>query len=88
MTPKIDVNIKNIIKRDKKIMLTTTRVDYPFIPKKGSGEIIYDISDNMFIDFSSFISVYNLGINNKEVENAIKTQAIPQEGYSFPNGHL
>lgn len=70
-----DKKIKNIIERDKKVMLSTTRSSYNFVPDHGSGEIIFDISGNKFIDFSSFISVYNLGVNgNKEIRDAIKTQ--------------
>ena len=75
MKAEIDDKIKKLIERDKKIMLTTTRSSYPFVPDKGSGDIITDISGNNFIDFSSFISVYNLGINgNKQIRDAIKTQ--------------
>ncbi len=75
MKANIDKKIKNILERDKKVMLTTTRSSYPFVPNKTSGEIITDISGNNFIDFSSFISVYNLGINgNKQIRDAIKAQ--------------
>ncbi|MEM0074362.1 MAG: aminotransferase class III-fold pyridoxal phosphate-dependent enzyme, partial [Candidatus Micrarchaeaceae archaeon] len=33
----------------------------PFVPEKTDGEIVYDIEGNRFIDFTSFISVYNFG---------------------------
>jgi len=75
--PKINLNkrITNIIARDKKVLLTTTRVPYPFVVDHGSGDYAYDIVGNRFIDFSSFIAVYNLGINaNQEIRNAIKAQ--------------
>ena len=56
-------------------MLTTTRVPYPFVPASGAGDIVTDISGNKFIDFSSFISVYNLGVNtNASVHTAVKKQ--------------
>ncbi|MGC8479841.1 MAG: aminotransferase class III-fold pyridoxal phosphate-dependent enzyme, partial [Candidatus Micrarchaeia archaeon] len=72
---KIDGKIKKLIERDKKVMLTTTRSSYPFVPDKGSGDLVIDISGNKFIDFSSFISVYNLGVNgNYEIREAIKKQ--------------
>jgi len=55
--------------------MTTTRSEIPFVPSKGDGDFVYDISGNKFIDFSSFISVYNFGINgNNEVRAAIKKQ--------------
>ncbi|MGC8538408.1 MAG: acetyl ornithine aminotransferase family protein [Candidatus Micrarchaeia archaeon] len=72
---KIDRKITDIIKRDRKVIMTTTRESYPFVPDHGDGDFIYDISGNKFIDFSSFISVYNFGVNaNKEVREAIKKQ--------------
>ncbi|MGD0729527.1 MAG: aminotransferase class III-fold pyridoxal phosphate-dependent enzyme [Candidatus Micrarchaeaceae archaeon] len=70
-------NIKSekIIKRDKKIFLTTTRAEYNFVADHGEGDFIYDADNNKKIDFSSFISVYNLGVNaNAEIRTAIKKQ--------------
>jgi 4-aminobutyrate aminotransferase len=76
MKIKIDSKTKRIIARDQKVMLTTTREHYPFVADHGDGDYIYDVSGNKFIDFSSFISVYNLGVNaNKEIREAIKKQA-------------
>ena len=49
--------IKSIIARDKKVMLTSTKEAYSFVPSHGEGEFIYDIEGNKFIDFSSFISL-------------------------------
>ncbi|MDE1860291.1 MAG: aminotransferase class III-fold pyridoxal phosphate-dependent enzyme [Candidatus Micrarchaeota archaeon] len=68
--------ISDIIARDKKVIMTTTRSEIPFVPAKGDGDFIYDVSGNKFIDFSSFIAVYNLGVNSsKAVHNAITSQA-------------
>ncbi len=67
--------INDIIKRDKKIFLTTTRMNYPFIPESGENDIVRDVSGNKFIDLSSFISVYNFGINNNEIKRAIEKQS-------------
>jgi 4-aminobutyrate aminotransferase len=67
--------IRSIMARDKKIMLTSTKEAYSFVPSHGEGEFIYDIDGNKFIDFSSFISVYNFGVGgNKEIRKAIKDQ--------------
>ncbi|MEM0200993.1 MAG: aminotransferase class III-fold pyridoxal phosphate-dependent enzyme [Candidatus Micrarchaeaceae archaeon] len=75
MKTNIGKEIKDVIKKDKKVMITTTRSEYPFIPKTGKGDFVEDISGNKFIDFSTFISVYNMGINaNYEIREAIKKQ--------------
>lgn len=75
MRPKIDSRIRNLIKRNSKVILTATREEYPFVPERGDGDFVYDISGNKFIDFSSFVSVYNMGVNgNKEIRKAIHSQ--------------
>ena len=64
-----------IVARDKKVFMTTTREPYNFVVEKGDGEFAYDVDGNKVIDFSSFVSVYNFGINNSlAVRNAIKRQ--------------
>ena len=70
----ITKKIKDIIKKDKEVFLTTTRMNYPFIPESGENDIVRDVSGNKFIDLSSFISVYNFGINNTEIKRAIEKQ--------------
>ncbi len=76
MGVKIGKRIKDVIARDRKVMLTLTRETYPFVPDHGDGDFVYDIEGNKFIDFSSFISVYNLGVNaNVEIRDAVKKQA-------------
>lgn len=75
MSGAVGKNSKKIIERDKKVMITTTRGSYRFVAQKGDGDFAYDADGNKFIDFSSFVSVYNLGVNaNKEVRNAVKKQ--------------
>ncbi len=75
MAQKLSKRVQNIIARDKKVFLTTTREPFPFVPHRGEGDFAYDIDDRKFIDFTSFISVYNLGVNsNSSVRNAIKKQ--------------
>ncbi len=75
--PKIKITRKttDIIARDRKVFLTTTRESYPFVAERGDGDFTYDASGNRFIDFSSYISVYNFGVNaNAAVRAAIKSQ--------------
>ncbi len=78
MGVRIDARISDVIRRDSKIMLTTTRGPFPkhtFVSDHGDGDYAYDVSGNRFIDFSSFISVYNFGVNaNAEIRNAVKDQ--------------
>ena len=49
---KVDSKIKRAIERDKKFMITTTKEDFPLVVQRASGDYIYDISGNRFIDFS------------------------------------
>jgi len=60
---KITKKIQDVIDRDHNVFLTTTRVPYPFVADHGDGDFVYDIEGNKFIDFSSFVSVYNIGVN-------------------------
>ena len=60
---RINSRIRSIIARDKAIMFTTSREQYPFVVESASGDYAYDVAGNKFIDFSSFISVYMLGDN-------------------------
>ncbi len=63
MKPRTTARIKGIIERDRKVMFTTTRVPYPFVPDRAGADYAYDVSGNKFIDFSSFVSVYDIGDN-------------------------
>jgi 4-aminobutyrate aminotransferase len=66
--------IENIIKRDR-IFLHTTREGVHFVADHGDGDFAYDVAGNKFIDFSSFVSVYNFGVgSSKAVKEAIKSQ--------------
>ena len=72
---KITPKIRRAIARDRKFVMTTTRGDTRFVASHGDGDFVYDISGNKFIDFSSFIAVYNFGVNgNKAVRDAAKRQ--------------
>ncbi len=75
MRIKITDRTRDIIARDRKVMLTTTREHYPFVSHKAEGDYTYDIEGNRFIDFATFISVYNFGENaSKLVRDAIRSQ--------------
>jgi 4-aminobutyrate aminotransferase len=64
-----------IKKRDSKVFLTTTRDMYSPVIESGDGEFAYDADGNKLIDFSSFVSVYNMGVNsNAKIRSAIKSQ--------------
>ncbi len=64
-----------IIRRDHKVFLNTTMIDYNFVLGGGEGDFVYDVEGKKIIDFTSFIGVYSLGINsNAQVRNAIKKQ--------------
>lgn len=66
---------ERVIARDKKVFMTTTREQYNFVAERGEGDFAYDADGNKAIDFSSFVSVYNFGLNNTlAVRNAIKRQ--------------
>ncbi len=72
---KITKKINDTVARDKKAITTIAREPYPMVVAKGAGDYVWDISNNKFIDFTSFISVYNLGVNgNAEIRRAIKNQ--------------
>lgn len=72
---KIDDRIRTVIARDKKVIMTTTREHFPFVPDHGDGDYVFDVSGNRFIDFSTFIGVYTFGVNGTaETREAIKRQ--------------
>ena len=72
---KITKRTERLLERGGRVLLTTTRVPFPFVADHGDGDFVYDLEGNKFIDFMSFISVYNIGINaNAEVREAIKRQ--------------
>ena len=73
---KIGGRTRRVIARDRKVFLTTTREVYPFVADHGNGDFVYDLEGNKFLDFSSFISVYNLGVNGTPgIRKAVIEQA-------------
>lgn len=76
MAKKNNTKSQKIIARDKRIFLTTTRDVYSPVVERGDGDFVFDADGKKYVDFSTFISVYNLGVNStKEVREAIKKQA-------------
>ncbi len=74
---RIGARTRRVIARDKKVFLTTTREPYMFVADHGDGDFVYDLEGNRFLDFSSFISVYNLGVNGTP---AIRKAVVDQAG--------
>lgn len=75
MKVRIGSKARSVIKRDSKVIFTTTREAFPLVADHGGGDFLYDIEGNRFIDFSSFVSCYNLGINaNAQIRTAAKKQ--------------
>lgn len=72
---KITKGIERLIERDGRVIFSMKRVPYPFVADHGEGDYIYDVAGNKFIDFTSFISVYNLGEDGRVgSRNAAKAQ--------------
>ncbi|MEM3839499.1 MAG: aminotransferase class III-fold pyridoxal phosphate-dependent enzyme [Candidatus Micrarchaeaceae archaeon] len=74
--PMLPPKVKKILERDKKVLLTTTRLPYPVVVSKGDGDYVYDACGKRYIDFTSFIAVYNFGAGSpKSVRRAVASQA-------------
>ncbi len=68
--------VREIMERDRRLFLTTTREEYAFVADRAEGDFAYDIDGRKFIDFATFISVYNLGDNGTdEIREAILKQS-------------
>ncbi len=65
----------SIISRDRRVIFTTTREKVPFVVQKGSVDIVYDADGRRYIDFTSFVGIYTLGVNGTaSIRNAAKKQ--------------
>ncbi len=65
---------REIIERDHLYIATTTK-SAPIVIKRASGSIVEDVDGNLLIDFSSGISVLNVGHTHPKVVEAISRQA-------------
>ena len=65
---------REIIERDRTYIATTTK-SAPIVIKRASGSVVEDVDGNLLIDFSSGISVLNVGHAHPKVVDAISRQA-------------
>lgn len=72
---RIGSRVDGVIARDRELFLSTTHDNSRFVAERGDGDFAYDIDGKRYIDFSTFISVYNFGVNaNREIREAMKDQ--------------
>ena len=65
---------REIVERDRTFVATTTK-SAPIVVKKAHGSVVEDVDGNLLIDFSSGISVVNVGHTHPKVVEAISKQA-------------
>jgi len=65
---------REIVERDHAYVATTTK-SAPIVVKRAHGSIVEDVDGNLLIDFSSGISVLNIGHTHRKVVEAISKQA-------------
>lgn len=65
---------REIVERDRRHIATTTK-SAPIVVKRASGSVVEDVDGNILIDFSSGISVLNVGHAHPKVVEAISRQA-------------
>ena len=64
---------KEIIKMSRKYMATTTQT-LPVVGSHGNGVYVTDVDGNTYLDFTSGISVTNLGYNDRYVVSEVEKQ--------------
>ena len=76
LTPIPGPKAKEVIERHQKYIATTTNDPNfaPLVIESGEDVWLKDVDGNIFLDFSSGISVLNAGIRNPEVQRAIEEQ--------------
>ncbi|MEK6839100.1 MAG: aminotransferase class III-fold pyridoxal phosphate-dependent enzyme, partial [Candidatus Thermoplasmatota archaeon] len=65
---------REIIERDKRFLATTTKTS-PIAIRRGQGSVVEDVDGNVYIDFTSGISVLNVGHGHPKVVEAVRKQA-------------
>ena len=65
---------REIVERDRAFVATTTK-SAPIVIRRASGSVVEDVDGNLLIDFSSGISVLNIGHAHPKVVDAISKQA-------------
>ena len=64
---------KKVVSEDEKYIATTTKA-LPAVVKEAKGIVFEDVDGNIFFDFTSGISVTNVGHGNEKVIKAIEEQ--------------
>ena len=64
---------KKIIEMDEKYLVTSTK-SLPIVAKRGYGSFLEDVDGNIYLDFSTGISVNNLGHIHPKVKRAVEEQ--------------
>ncbi|HLH86648.1 MAG TPA: acetyl ornithine aminotransferase family protein [Thermoplasmataceae archaeon] len=64
---------KKIIEEDRNYLVKTTK-SIPIVAKRGSGSFVEDVDGNVYLDFSTGISVNNLGHIHPKVYSAVEAQ--------------
>lgn len=65
---------REIIEKDSNYVATTTK-SLPVVGKRARGLVVEDVDGNMFLDFSSGISVLNVGHCHPKVVEAVRKQS-------------
>lgn len=74
---------KEIIERDRNLLMQSFVRWYPLVAKTGKGAIVEDVDGNTYIDLNSGLAVLNTGHLHPKVVNAIKKQAEKLIHYSL-----
>jgi acetylornithine/N-succinyldiaminopimelate aminotransferase len=67
------MNKQEIMEQGEKYLLHTYN-RYPLVLDHGDGVYLYDNEGNKYLDFCAGIAVFALGYNNKEYNDAVKSQ--------------
>ncbi|HEX2425490.1 MAG TPA: aminotransferase class III-fold pyridoxal phosphate-dependent enzyme [Actinomycetota bacterium] len=70
------------IERDRRVTSPSLPRAYPFVPRRGSGSVLEDVDDNLFLDLNAGIAVASTGHAHPAVVRAIQEQAAELLHYS------
>src|SRR5215475_6521737 len=68
-------NAQELLERDHRFMSPSYTRVYPLVVARGSGAVIEDVDDNLFLDFTAGIAVTSTGHCHPHVVAAIQDQA-------------
>ncbi len=66
---------RSFLKKDKKFVSPSLTRPYPAVIQKGKGMYVWDVDENIFLDFAAGIAVCATGHCHDEVVDAIKKQS-------------